>query len=458
MALDINAYSQKDFQRGLVANILRTPDLLQRLQEGKITQKDVSNPIHRICIQAALSILHIRGSVEPDICIPVTTLGLQIKSMIKNGLIHKEEREPLIHEVDAMYSMELDPTFYLSCLSDYLSEIRIANLLKSSKKNEKSNVELAREMTELLKETEVPLENGKTYSPLMELQMSDEPMEVVPCMIHAIDSNMNGGLGLGHFGIICGITGLGKTTLAVNFCWGAAKLGYPAALATLELTAKEISERLYSKVTGIPYERIMKGDNGCMRVVRSEVQELMMREDEATRKRFDIWDYSEQICTLAMLDAKLAELQRRGKLPKMLFVDWIDAMGVDPSQRKNGIVMKELRHLLQSYCEGLSNLAKKYRIAIWATTQSNKAGDQQREVRMGNASEGFSKAFRCTCFLGMGATDQDRNDHRITVTAGKMRYGRIFSTQIEARLEVQSFHDIPVSTDEDAAMFTPLAR
>ena len=378
--------------------------------------------------------------------------------MIKSGVIHNEEKEPLIMEIDLIYKLDLDPTFYLSCLSDYLSEMRIASLLKNSKKNEKTNVELAREMTELLKETETPVENGKTYSPLMDLYMNDQPMEVVPCMIHAIDSNMNGGLGLGHFGIICGITGLGKTTLAVNFCWGAAKLGYPAALATLELTAQEISERLYSKVTRIPYERIMKGDNGCMSVVRAEVRELMGREDEATRKRFDIWDYSEQVCTLAMLDSKLAVLQKRCMLPKMLFLDWIDAMGIDPSQKKNGFVMKELRHLLQSYCEGLSNLAKKYRIAIWATTQSNKSGDQQREVRMGNASEGFSKAFRCTTFLGMGATDQDRNDHRITVTAGKMRYGRIFSTQIEARLDVQSFHDIPVSTEEDTAHFVPLAR
>ena len=57
----------------------------------------------------------------------------------------------------------------------------------------------------------------------------------------------------------------------------------------------------------------------------------------------------------------------------------------------------------------------------------------------------------------MGATDSDRNENRITVTAGKNRYGRIFTTAIEARLDVQLFTDISVSTSEDTAMFTPLA-
>ena len=457
MALDINAYTQKDFQRALVANILRTPDLLQLLHEEKITQKDVSNPVHRICIQAALAILHINKSIDPDICIPVTTLGIQIKSMIKNGLINREEKEPLIEEVDAMYKMPLDPMFYISTLSDYLSEVRIANLLKSSKKGDKTNTELAREMSEALKDSEIVRGGGQEINPLIDNQMGNEPLSVVPTMIHAIDSNLNGGLGLGHFGVICGITGLGKTTLAVNFCWGAAKLGYEAILVTLELTTKEISERLYSRISGVPYTRIMKGDNGDMETVNQDAWSRVCMEDMATRNRFKIWDYSEDPCTLSALDARLKELERKGKLPKMLFLDWIDALGSDPSQRKNGIVMKELRHLLQSYTQGLSDIARKYKIALWGTTQSNSKGDQQREVRMSNSSEGFSKAWRCTVFLGMGATDSDRNENRITVTAGKNRYGRIFTTAIEARLDVQLFTDISVSTSEDTAMFTPLA-
>jgi len=407
-------------------------------------------------MQAALAILHIRGSIEPDICIPIETMGLQVKSMIKSGIIHDIEKDPLIEELGQMYTMGLDPKFYLSCLPDYLSEIRISNLLKTSKKGDKTNVELAREMTELLKQSDEANGSGEIYYPLRNITINSKPMEVVPTMIHVIDSNMGGGLGLGHFGIVCGITGLGKTTLAINFCWGAAKLGYPAAIATLELSGQQISERLYSRVTGISYDRIMKGDNGNMDYVTREVHELMAREDQDTLDRFEIWDYSEVVCTLTTLDMRLAELQKKGKLPKMLFLDWIDALGVETGLKRNGFVMKELRHMLQSYTDGLSKLAKKYNIAIWGSTQSNRVADQVREIRMSNASEGFAKAWRCSCFLGMGATDSDRNDNRITVTAGKMRYGRVFTTQIEARLDIQSFHDIPVSTDEDAAIFTSL--
>jgi len=378
--------------------------------------------------------------------------------MIRSGVIFKEEKEPLINEVDAMYSMALDPAYYIATLPDYLSEIRISNLLKDSTKKEKSHIQMAKEMDDIVKESETSKEQGAIVNPLLDCQMGDSPVEVIPTMISTIDSHMYGGLGVGEFGLICGITGLGKTTLAVNFCWGAAKLGFPTALITLELPAKKISERLYSRISEIPYNRIRSGDDGNMEDVRREMWEKISLEDDETRSRFQIWDYSQESCTITMIENRLKDLKKKNKLPKMLFLDWLDALGTDPGERRGGVVLKELRHLLQSYSQGISELANRYKIAIWATTQSNGKGENQQQVRMTNASEGFGKSFRCSVFLGIGATDEDRLENRLTVTAGKMRDGMIFSAQIEARLDIQKFSDISVNLEDDVANFVPRRR
>jgi replicative DNA helicase len=448
MQQDTTAFFQKDFQRAIVAHILRTYEFLSELNKGGIDQKDFSNPIHRIVIQAIRAILDVRKEIDPNVCIPRTTLALQLKSMIRNNIIMKEEIDPLIDEVDMMYEMELDVGYYLRLLPDYLSEIRISNLLKSVEKKNTSKVDLGNQIYEVLSETRRGKSGGEIISPLIDCQMGDQPVVHVPTMINVIDMNMNGGHGLGELGVVCGITGLGKTTLGINFCWGAAKLGFSAAMVTLELPQKKISERLYSRITGIPYSRIRLGDNGDMTAVKREVMERLAMEDEETRKRFTIWDYSNDQCSITTLDSRMNELKKRDALPMMLFVDWIDAMGTDPSERKNGMVIKELRHQLQFYSQGLSDLAKKYNVAIWTATQSNKDGENSSTVRMSNAAEGFSKAWRCSVFLGIGATDEDREENRLKVTASKMRDGNLFQAYIYSDMSTQIFTDVPIAGDQ----------
>jgi len=357
----------------------------------------------------------------------------------------KEEKDAVLDMVDAIYEIELDPQYYLSIWPEYSSEIRIDNIFREVKRGTKTNVQALQEANTAVDGiTPTEQEDGAAFFPLMDCMMGDHAVEVVPTMIHAIDSPMNGGLGLGEFGIVCGISGLGKTTLAVNFCWGGAFLGFPVVLVTLELPAKKISERLYSRVTNVSYARIRHGDNGNMDPVKTEVlSKLREISGEEVIRRFQIWDYSENSCNIKTLDNRLEILQKEGRLPKMLFLDWLDALNSNPIDRKNGYVQnKELRHQLQSYSQECSRIAKKYNIAVWATTQSNAQGDGQRKVGMRNSSEGFSKAYRCSVFLGMGATDEDRLSNRVTVTAGKMRDGRIFSTEIEADLDYQRFSDI----------------
>lgn len=457
MSQDTKDYFHKDFQRSIVAHTIRCPSLLQHLRSGKISQSDVDSPIHKAVLQAGFEVLKVHDFGE-DHGVPMSILALQLKSMLNAGAIYQEEKQALCIEVDQMYEIDLNPSYFENILPIYLSEIKIKKLIKNYRGGDVQ--EFASKVNEVI-ETTRPEDDGPIiFKPLIDLQLSNKPVEVVPCGISAIDSRMNGGLGKGEFGVICGISGLGKTTLATNFCWGAATYNR-AVLVTLEIPGKKISERVYSKVAQIDYNRVRFGDNGDMTAVTREIQEALAKIPYQTKANFDVWDFADRPCSLKDIDRRLAEAQKNGVLPDMLFLDWLDALETDPSIRTNGFVARELRHQLQSYSRGCSDLAKKYNIALWATTQSNSSGDGKRQIRMSNASEGFSKAWRCSVFLGIGATDQDRENGRLTVKASKMRDGAIFETQIQARLDKQTFEDVPPDLDHatpELANFTPISQ
>lgn len=456
MFQDIADYFHKDFQRSLIANLIRCPSLVQQIQSGKITQEDVDLPIHKAILLASSEIIKVQGGVDPEVGVPIQLLGLQLKSMLNAGVIYKEEKDPLIHEVDIIYNMGLNPDYFKGVLSFYLSEVRLKKLIKTYKPGQAED--FVNKASKAFDSSKDESRMGATISPLLQCQLTDEVVQVVPCGINSIDSRMGGGLGKSEFGVICGISGLGKTTLAVNFCWGAAATKR-SALITLEIPGSKISERLYSRITQIDYNRIRYGENGTRRHIKEEMWERIEAIPIEMRSNFDIWDFAEKPCTLQDIDEKLRLSVEMDKKPDMVFLDWLDALETAPSDRNNGFVAKELRHQLQNYSKGCSDLAKKYNVAFWATTQSNSAGDNKRQVRMSNAAEGFSKAWRCSVFLGIGATDQDRENGRLTVKASKMRDGATFETQIQARLDKQTFEDVPPDLQFAApqeANFTPL--
>ena len=441
MSQDTPDYFHKDFQRSIVAHTIRCPNLLKQLQEGKITHEDVDLEIHQAILIAAKQVLEVQKGFDPEECIPASLLATPLKAMLEEKRsILAPLKEALKKEFKRIYLMELHPEYFFNILPDFLSETRISRLIKGYKGGKPE--EFASKLSKTVSESRSTGNELTEINPMRECQLSEEAIEFVPCGINAIDSRMNGGLGKGEFGVICGISGMGKTTIGINFTWGSCIAGKRCLFITLELPGKKISERLYSRAYQIDYNRLRYGDNGNMDAVRAEKDRMESTFPLEIRSNFKIWDYSDKPCGLNEIRKRLLALPEDQKFD-MIFLDWLDALETDPTERVNGYVAKELRHQLQNYSKGCSDLAKEFNVAFWTATQANAKGDGQREVRMSNAAEGFSKSWRCSAFLGIGASDEDRQNGRMTVKAGKMRDGQLFETQILARLEKQTFEDIP---------------
>jgi replicative DNA helicase len=275
---------------------------------------------------------------------------------------------------------------------------------------------------------------------------------MVPTGMPAIDQNLGGGLGKKKFGLVCGQTGLGKTALGINFAIGAARLGFRAVIASLEIPEEEMFCRIYANVARYPYDLILKGDRTGARTyeeIQQEVQQRVMSNFGNSCGNLAIWDMSDGTTprTVAGLKKKLMDDRAAGFSPDVLIVDWLDIMDLSEISKKSSPI-KEVRHKLQKNAEELDQMARDENIAIWSMTQANSQADGKSKVTMKNNSEGYSKSFKSSVFLGIGASYQDREENIFTVTCSKARDGRLFTCRIRAILDQQRFEEIDDTTTD----------
>jgi replicative DNA helicase len=239
-----------------------------------------------------------------------------------------------------------------------------------------------------------------------------------------------------------------NTTLSLNFAWGAARHRKKACFGTLELTKDKIVERYYALVARYSYDAIRFGrpPHRTREEIWEEVVQIVTRNAGIYQDYFQIWDFSEEICTISILeDWVKREIDRDPhNPPQLLVVDWLlcldeDMKTFNPKQM-NG---SEVRHKLQRYSDELSKkIARKYNIAVWATHQADAKAEGVETVTTKHSAEGKSAAWKCTVFLGVGATPEQKDKGIFVVTASKTRDGSNFSCRIRGVLSEQRFESI----------------
>lgn len=244
-----------------------------------------------------------------------------------------------------------------------------------------------------------------------------------------------------------------NTTLALNFAWGAAKNRKKACFATLELDESKIRERLYSLIGRYDYNAIRYGRGAEQS--REECWEEAVARVQAYGSEYasylSVWDFSTEVCSISTLEDNLRReiAEDPHNPPKMLVVDWLlcldeDMTKFDPKAMRD----KEMRHKLQRYSDELSKrIARKYQVAVWATHQADAKAENVEVVTTKHSAEGKSAAWKCSVYLGVGTTLEQREKGIFTVTASKTRDGQTFTTKIHGALDQQRFE----SNDEEGS-------
>ena len=149
----------------------------------------------------------------------------------------------LIHNCNEIITSAYDESNDVLELMD-LAESKIFNIVESNFK---------RDSKELHKVVKTALEE------LDNLRKSTDGLQGVPCGIRAIDEK-TGGFQKSDLVIVAGRPGMGKTSFVLSIARNAAlDFDKPVALFSLEMSAGQLVQRLFSMESGVEAEHIIKG-------------------------------------------------------------------------------------------------------------------------------------------------------------------------------------------------------
>ena len=244
-----------------------------------------------------------------------------------------------------------------------------------------------------------------------------------------------------------------NTTAALNFAAGAGRMGFKTCFFTLELTEEKIRERLYSLIGRYNYDRIRYGDPQKIKTkdeIWAEVEEAVRL--NGTHPNGQVWadnirifDFSRDTCSLSHIEDCIKEEQDDDpeNPPAQAMIDWLlcldESPGYDPRKMGPG----EMRHKLQRYSDEISKkICRGHNVSCWATHQADAKAEEEDKITMAHAAEGKSVGWKCSTFIGIGASSKNRQDNIFTVNASKMRDGRLFTGRLKGHLHEQRFEDM----------------
>ena len=213
----------------------------------------------------------------------------------------------------------------------------------------------------------------QTIETATQAMKSDRGIVGVPTGLSDLDEKL-GGLHKSDLVILAGRPGMGKTALATNIAYHAAKNimsrqeKSSIAFFSLEMSSEQLSTRILSEQARIKSDDIRKG-----KVTEEEINRYI----ETSRNIYDLPLFIDE--TPAITIATLCNRARRIKRlfgVSLIVVDYIQLMRA-PSLNRNDNRVQEVSEITQ----GLKALAKELKVPVLALSQLSRAVEQRDEKK-----------------------------------------------------------------------------
>lgn len=217
-------------------------------------------------------------------------------------------------------------------------------------------------------------------------------LKSIPTGISPIDKILRGGLAKTEMGIILGEAKKGKSIGLLHMGVACLQM-YSGRVAhfVLEGSTEQTSMRYQSRLTQIPYNRIRSDSLDEFEEQKLDLVGKKYLQNLELIPFNTRWDY-----TVGDIEAKVLEMERFGRKPDLVIVDYGDLLTVPNTNR-----FIEYRHQQTAVFRGLKQLAMIYKVALWTASQSIKPKDDPEKetiLRAKDIAESYEKV-RITDFL-----------------------------------------------------------
>jgi len=216
----------------------------------------------------------------------------------------------------------------------------------------------------------------------------------IPTGIDSLDLILGGGLSKfnGELGIILGLPKSAKSIGLIHMGFSClTSLRGRIAHFQLEGPTAQTVNRYQSRLTGVPANKIDRNMLEDVELKRLEAIGSKYKDRLCIVPFNSHWEY-----TTADIDAKIVELDREGRKPDLVIVDYADL--VKP-RKSTG----EVRHDQTSVFRDLKSMAMRHKVAMWTGSQAQRPKEDPNKewiLRSSNVSEAYEKIriadFVCT--------------------------------------------------------------
>ena len=247
-------------------------------------------------------------------------------------------------------------------------------------------------------EASIPIQNFMIQRKLM---MRSTRMTHVSTGISPLDEILRGGLEQGELGILLAEPKKGKSIGLLHMGCSAVFTMARVAHFVLEGTTDQALNRYLTRLSGIPYDRIVKDELTNEEATR--IDKIL----ERYKDRLDLipfnqhWNY-----TVLDIEAKLKELKAAGRDPDLVVIDYADLL-------KSHVTQKEKRHEQTEVYRDLKRLAVMYKKPVWTASQATRPKDEPENeylLRAKDISESFEKVRIADLVITLNQTPREKEN------------------------------------------------
>lgn len=247
-------------------------------------------------------------------------------------------------------------------------------------------------------------DRGHIYKDHIAMRYANNRREPITTGITLLDGYTNGGLSKGELGLVIGGTGGGKSMFLAWLASRALMAGKNVIYYTLELSEADIAKRIDASLLN------------CNIGATHNYIDVITRKMSDLKGNLIIKEYPTKNCTVETIVSHIERERSLGNKPDLVLLDYLDLLRFSSKYT-------ELRHNLQNATEEMRGVAKRYDVAVWTASQTNRDGYNSTTPGLEHISEAFSKVFATDLTVTIGRTEKEKKAGKAFYKIAKNRNG-----------------------------------
>jgi replicative DNA helicase len=386
----------KQFEKILLASLIKEENFLNETM-GYINEDTFTNDFYKYFFTLIKSYYDKYYKT-----IPFDTFKYLLENTIHKQGFADEELPIVIDLVSDIFTMNYDMDFVREVIGDHVKVSNFKRILSNANSNFKLGdvdnvIEQMHGVQNYDPQDNAPMEYTST------LHLRSLNQTPIPTLISDLDTKIGGGIVPGEFGLISAQTGGCKSTMLLNFAWGAVMSKEKTLFITLEDSRDTVLQRcdsLFSNQEFVNFRRDPK-------------HSLTLKNKVAKHKGLlYVQDFSSGVCTVGKIRSVMSQM----KGLKLVVVDYLDELCGTTGRSDRWQEVEDAARQLKA-------LAKEMNIPIWTATQTSASSYGKEFVGLENIYGGKGKAHIAHIVLSLAQTKEEVKEGRLRILISKQKSG-----------------------------------